>query len=59
MIFCTPGAQMANAKLLKPDRIIQQLESTVMDFPGGAPCGTNKADSFQKNQTKTVVCKCL
>lgn len=50
MIFCTPGAQMANAKLLKPDRIIQQLESTVMDFPGGAPCKTNEADSFQKNK---------
>lgn len=30
---------MANAKLWKnqiPDRIIQQLESTIMDFPGKA-----------------------
>lgn len=53
MIFCTPGAQMANAKLLKnpnPDRTIQQLESTIMNFPEKTQCETNKADSFQKNK---------
>lgn len=55
LFVCTPGAQIANAKFLKnqnPDRIIQQLESTIMDFPGEAQRETNKADSFPKKTPK-------
>lgn len=58
MFFCTPGAQIANVKLLKNqslDKIKQQLESIRMDFPGKAQCETNKANSKKQNKTKQTL----